>query len=107
MSTQPLFFGHLPSTLGMVLRILAYSAATILGGGGLYMRGRRGSVGPNHETTDELRDELVFGDEDAKKIDEGLYFNNAPFVAGDDDGFEFHETPPPGVLKAKPEQPPK
>ena len=103
MSTQPLFFGHVPSTLGMVLRVIAYSAATILGGGHLYRRTRRREVGPTQETQDELRDELIFGDDDAKKIEDGLYFNDAPFVAGSDDGFQFRDPPPPGVLKQKPD----
>src|SRR5690348_13562519 len=99
MSTQPLFFGQVPSTLSIVLRVLAYTAATLLGGGGLYMRGRRRSMQANQQAADDLRDEIVFGDDDAKKLDDGLCFNDAPFVAGNDDGFQFNESPPPGVLK--------
>ena len=101
MSTQPTLFFHLPSTLGMVLRVIAYSAATIIGGGHLYGRSQRRSVGPYQETKDELRDELIFGDHDAEKLEDGLCFNDAPFVAGSDDGFQFRDPPPPGVLKPK------
>ncbi|HSR58153.1 MAG TPA: hypothetical protein VLL57_08185 [Candidatus Binataceae bacterium] len=104
MSTQPNLFGFFPTTWGLVVRIVLYSAATALGGGHLYMRNRRGSVGPGHETEEGLRDEIVFGDDDAKKLDEGLYFNDAPFVAGPDDGFQFRDPPPPGVLKEKADQ---
>lgn len=82
---HPAALPALPGTVSLVLRILVYAGGMLLSGFGGYHGYRRISGGRftrEQVEAERLRDELVFGDEDARAL--GVPEDPNPFELPDD-----------------------